>query len=143
MEWTGHLSIVTAIFESAKDATTKSIRTRLLLYNQLGPGMSDRSVQLPRSLHLMCPVGVETSCQAFPAVAEDITVDDSVEVAAPAEAAAEAGSPVRGVALHLGVRGFHHVIACILYFFPTLKALLWLCSQIVFFPYLKIEGISL
>ena len=136
------MSIVTAIFESAKDVTTKSIRTRLLLYNQLGPGMSDRSVQLPRSLHLMCPVGVETSCQAVPAVAEDITVDP-VEVAAPAEAAAEAGSPVRGVALHLGVRGFHHVIACILYFFPTLKALLWLCSQIVFFPYLKIEGISL
>jgi hypothetical protein len=86
MEWTGHLSIVTAIFESAKDVTTKSMRTRLLLYNQLGPGMSDRSVQLPRSLHLMCPVGVETSCQAFPAVAEDITVDDPVEVAAPAEA---------------------------------------------------------
>ena len=137
------MSIVTAIFESAKDVTTKSMRTRLLLYNQLGPGMSDRSVQLPRSLHLMCPVGVETSCQAFPAVAEDITVDDPVEVAAPAEGAAEAGSPVRGVALHLGVRGFHHVIACILYFFPTLKALLWLCSQIVFFPYLKIEGISL
>lgn len=134
---------MTAIFESAKDVTTKSMRTRLLLYNQLGPGMSDRSVQLPRSLHLMCPVGVETSCQAFPAVAEDITVDDPVEVAAPAEGAAEAGSPVRGVALHLGVRGFHHVIACILYFFPTLKALLWLCSQIVFFPYLKIEGISL
>ena len=132
MEWTGHLSIVTAIFESAKDVT-KFIRTRLLLYNQLGPGMSDRSVQLPRSLHLMCPVGVETSCQAFPAVAEDITVDDSVEVAAPAEAAAEAGSPVRGVALHLGVRGSHHVIACIL-FFPTLRALLWLCSQIVFSP---------
>ena len=134
---------MTAIFESAKDVTTKSMRTRLLLYNQLGPGMSDRSVQLPRSLHLMCPVGAETSCQAFPAVAEDITVDDPVEVAAPAEGAAEAGSPVRGVALHLGVRGFHHVIACILYFFPTLKALLWLCSQIVFFPYLKIEGISL
>ena len=131
MEWTGHLSIVTAIFESAKDVT-KFIRTRLLLYNQLGPGMSDRSVQLPRSLHLMCPVGVETSCQAFPAVAEDITVDP-VEVAAPAEAAAEAGSPVRGVALHLGVRGSHHVIACIL-FFPTLRALLWLCSQIVFSP---------
>ena len=131
---------MTAIFESAKDVT-KFIRTRLLLYNQLGPGMSDRSVQLPRSLHLMCPVGVETSCQAFPAVAEDITVDDPVEVAAPAEAAAEAGSPVRGVALHLGVRGSHHVIACIL-FFPTLRALLWLCSQIVFSPYLKIEGIS-
>ena len=123
---------MTAIFESAKDVT-KFIRTRLLLYNQLGPGMSDRSVQLPRSLHLMCPVGVETSCQAVPAVAEDITVDP-FEVAAPAEAAAEAGSPVRGVALHLGVRGFHHVIACILYFFPTLKALLWLCSQIVFSP---------
>ena len=86
MEWTGHLSIVTAIFQSAKDVTTKSIRTRLLLYNQLGPGMSDRSVQLPRSLHLMCPVGVETSCQAVPAVAEDITVDDAFEVAAPAEA---------------------------------------------------------
>ena len=86
---------MTAIFESAKDVTTKSMRTRLLLYNQLGPGMSDRSVQLPRSLHLMCPVGAETSCQAFPAVAEDITVDDPVEVAAPAEGAAEAGSPVR------------------------------------------------
>ena len=33
----------------------------------------------------MCPVGVETSCQAVPAVAEDITVDP-FEVAAPAEA---------------------------------------------------------
>ena len=56
MECNGHLPIVTAIFPPGKDIATKSAKTKLLMDNQLGPGMSDRGVQVSRSLRLMCPV---------------------------------------------------------------------------------------
>ena len=58
MECTGHLPTVTAIFppdKSGKGSTAKFASTKLL-NNQLGPGMIDRCVQVPRSLRLMCPV---------------------------------------------------------------------------------------
>ena len=57
MDCNGHLPIVTAIFPPGKDdIATKSAKTKLLMDNQLGPGMSERGVQVPRSLRLMCPV---------------------------------------------------------------------------------------
>ena len=56
MDCNGHLPILTAIFPPGKDIATKSAKTKLLMDNQLGPGMSDRGVQVSRSLRLMCPV---------------------------------------------------------------------------------------
>ena len=50
--------VVTAIFppqKSGKGIAANFASTKLL-NNQLGPGMIDRCVQVPRSLRLMCPV---------------------------------------------------------------------------------------